>query len=109
MTTGRIPWWKAYLRVARACRTPFVICIDAWYKPVLLRDVLSHVPVSNYVAEAYDCDEFAFALRVTCGSGVGVCTNLQHVWNVALGEHEVWQVEPQIPAVVKRWALVVLL
>ena len=28
---------------------------------------------------------------------------------LALGEHEVWQVEPQIPAVVKRWALVVLL
>jgi len=71
--------------------------------------VLGLVERAAYAAEVHDCDDFAFGLKGAAGHGVGVATNLLHVWNVVLSENGVWQVEPQNGRLVNRWALGVML
>jgi hypothetical protein len=36
-----IPRWKVYFKVAWACRTPFVVCLDRKYRPLELEDLVA--------------------------------------------------------------------
>ena len=90
-----VPRYKVYLKVARACRTPFVFCLDRWYKPQSLESVKPFsITPWEYRAEVSDCDDAAFAFKGKYGHGVGIACSFAHCWNVVLCD-EVWHIEPQ--------------
>jgi hypothetical protein len=110
MDSRTIPWYRVYVKVARACRTPFVFCLDRWYLPLDLDSVkrFSVTPWA-YRAEVSDCDDAAFAFKGKYGHAVGIACTFAHCWNVVLTD-EVWHVEPQSGEMFRRkWALAVII
>jgi len=108
-----IPSWKAYLRVAWACRTPLVLCLDRKYRLLDAEAVSAKArvfPRWHYVPEIMDCDDAAHAFRAFVGHGVGIALNHKHAWNIALCRDGVWHIEPQNGNMTRRrWALLVVI
>jgi hypothetical protein len=108
-----IPWWKVYLRVSWACRTPLVLCLDLKYRPLDVEVVSARAkafPKWNYAPDVMDCDDAAHAFRAFAGHGVGIALSHKHVWNIALCHDGVWHIEPQNGTMTrKRWALLVVI
>ena len=102
----RIPWWKAYLRVAWACKTPFVICIDNYYDEVDIADVMRYIPEGEYVPETHDCDDFALVMNSYVaisfikstydkqGAFMTLWSNT-HAYNGFVDDKATWVYEPQ--------------
>jgi len=107
---GMVPRYRVYLKVARACRTPFVFCLDRWYKPQDLESVKRFsVTPWTYRTEVSDCDDAAFAFKGKYGHGVGVACSFAHCWNVVLSD-DVWHIEPQNGAMFRhKWAFAVII
>ncbi len=105
--------WKVYLKVVRACRTPFVFCLDRQYRLLEVGDVMrlaKAFPPWHYVPEVNDCDDAAFAFRAFGGHGIGIALSRRHAWNIALCADGVWHVEPQNGIVSRnKWALAVII
>lgn len=108
-----IPAWKVYLKLAWACRTPFVQCLDRRYEPLeveALRARASAFLPWRYVPEVSDCDDAAQAFRAFAGHGVGIALTHRHAWNVALCADGVWHIEPQNGSFTRfKWALHVII
>lgn len=104
-----IPRWKVYFKVAWACRTPFVLCLDRRYRPLEREELVAKAkafPPWRYVPEFSDCDDAAHAFRAYVGHGVGIALNSRHAWNVAVCRDGVWQVEPQNGSLTRhKWAV----
>ena len=90
---------EVYLRVAWACKTPFVFVLDKKYEPrsiaVLMKSVKDFWPDWFYVPEFSDCDDAAFAFKGAYGHGIGIAIGHGHAWNIALCKDQVWHLEPQ--------------
>jgi len=102
---------EAYLKVALACRTPFVWCLDRNYVPVNIEHVRHVMPrYGPYEPEVFDCDDFAFAFKGELGHGIGIAINRRHAWNIALATDGVYHIEPQTGEVTqnKRATIVIL-
>lgn len=99
---------QAYLKLAWACKTPFVFCLDSEYYAFSHLDGLpSYGP---YEPELFDCDDFAFALKGDMGHGMGIAIDRKHAWNVALTANGVRHIEPQSGKIIpNRRALVVII
>jgi hypothetical protein len=104
---------QVYFRVAWACRTPFVLMMDRRYTPWRLSELKPLVETFRrgpYVAERFDCDDFAFALKGQVGHGIGVVFNARHAWNIALCTDGVWHIEPQSGSFTRlKWALLAII
>ncbi len=101
---------KVYLKVALACRTPFVFCLDRRYRPLNLEAVKQFsVAPWQYRPEVNDCDDAAFAFKGKYGHGVGIACSFTHCWNIVLCD-QIWHVEPQNGSMFKRrWAFAVII
>jgi len=100
-------WW----RVARALRTPLVVSLDHWYYTMSMPDWRSQVAnylaelfMQPYLAELFDCDDFALCLKAAFSkskvNGIGLVygryNRRWHWWNVVLDSGGlVLQLEPQ--------------
>jgi len=100
-------WW----RVARALRTPLVFSLDHWYYTMSMPDWRSQVAyflaellMQPYLAELFDCDDFALCLKAAFSkakvNGIGLVwgryNRRWHWWNVVLDSGGlVQQLEPQ--------------
>uniref|UniRef100_A0A6M3L3R3 Agglutinin C-terminal domain-containing protein n=1 Tax=viral metagenome TaxID=1070528 RepID=A0A6M3L3R3_9ZZZZ len=105
-------WWQLYLKTAWALKNPFVIPIDLNYKRISLDDlsVLFQYEQLPYMADFYDCDDFALVFKAsasklefnTVGLVIGLLDGKWHVWNCAVCDEGVFQIEPQQARVFKR-------
>ena len=93
-------WWL----ILKTFRTPLFIPLDMKHEPVTedkLRQFFLSMPPMSYRAEYQDCDNFAMvykgiADRETNAVGLvfGWCHGW-HLWNMAITENAVVQIEPQ--------------
>ena len=102
-----IPVWKVYLRVAWACKTPFVLPFDVEYKEVTYRvliDIAKTIKETfKYITDVSDCDDAAWQFKAVAShkkeNGVGLVVgwhNGLHCWNVVLRDFgTTQQIEPQ--------------
>jgi len=104
---------EAYVRIAWACRTPFVLLLDRRYTPRQFQELAPAVRAFQrgpYVRETFDCDDFATALKGQLGHAIGIAITPRHAWNIALCTDGVWHIEPQTGEFRKRkWALFVMI
>ncbi len=108
-----MPRWKACLHTVRACRTPFVLCLDRSYEPFDVAVVTAKArefPKWRYTPETRDCDDAAHSFRAFGGHGIGIAMNHRHAWNMALCHDGVWHIEPQNGTLTRgKWACMVIL
>lgn len=105
-------WWQIYLGVTWALKTLFVIPIDLNYQKISFDDlsVLFKYDEMPYVADFYDCDDFAMVFKVSAsklkinivGIVVGLFQGKWHVWNCAVCDKGVFQIEPQNKYIFQR-------
>jgi len=91
-------WLAVYFKIARACRTPFVFCLDSKYRPwdlYELKRASGSFPKWEYSEEYADCDDAAFAFKGHMGHSIGIAIGHGHAWNVALCNNGIWHIEPQ--------------
>jgi len=96
---------KTYFQISWALQTPVVLLQDQQYYPCLFSQVLSwQADLSNapYVIDVHDCDNFAFRYKGVAdeftnavGIVLGKYLNTWHVWNMAITNKGIRQVEPQ--------------
>lgn len=82
-----------------------MLLLDRRYTPLQLEElapVVKDFKRGPYVREAFDCDDFATALKAHVGHAVGIAMNHKHAWNVALCAEDVWHIEPQTGEFKKR-------
>lgn len=117
---------KMYLKVAWACKTPFILPLDMKYK-LLSRDEFLNIGVAlaeefKYLTDIADCDDAAWRFKGEASrrkeNGVGFVIGLMgrvlHTWNVAITEDGVFQVEPQDNVLVTKyksryWSILVII
>lgn len=116
---------RMYLRVAWACKTPFILPLDMKYK-LLSKNEFFDIGVAlaadfKYITDISDCDDAAWRFKAEASrrkeNGVGLVIGWMkglHVWNVAITEDGVFQVEPQNNVLVTKrkiryWSIFVII
>jgi hypothetical protein len=102
---------KLYFRILRQLHTPFVLFLDAKYQILSERSLGCLFNLVNddllYVAEYYDCDDFAWNFKALASqryeNGVGFVIGWYrkglHAWNCAIMADGIYQIEPQTKSV----------
>ena len=104
---------KLYFKLLWYFKTPFIILLDLKYKLASLAwdipTILNLSEYGTYTKDYYDCDDYAFNLKHeanekqlnSIGVIVGWC-NGWHMWNVAVCDMGIHQIEPQNKMIFKK-------
>ena len=99
---------QVYLKLLAAFKTPLIAVIDLNYKATtrqFIDNLLAELLRENnkYIVDYFDCDDFSFVFKAmaskrlvnSVGLVIGIRETIPHVWNVAICDDGVYQIEPQ--------------